>query len=1455
MVEGPTPRRWRRILLIGMGVLAFLVLAAVLVPLLLPSIAVRRQVEAALSKRFGGRPVRVASADFRWGRGLLVTGLEVGRREGEGEALLARAERLDVRFSPLDTARAAAGADVPLQALRIRGLEVWLTVDRQGRWNVEDLGGSGPDASGGLRARNVQVLDATVHVENRALGRTVQLTGVQASLGELVTTGQGYATFAAQVAGAKPGRIVFTATTNTADFADRSRLSGSLKAEWEDVAWSEALGMVQADARLARLLSRTSGRLSATFGPEAWQVEGAVEGRDLALADLGEDATIPQVVLGFQVRRSAADAPIDVDLVKFSAPGINLHLEGGRVRIVGSEIREADLVARTTLAWGPLVQTIAPLARLAERFERLDGSAGLVVRLAGTPDGLRLTGTLDLKDTRAIWPGVVRKEVNQGLVLDFEADAARDGAAPALRRATVRSDSARLSLAGRLPLPAPGGAWSLADASLEASATVADLGALAAQAPLLRRVLGGAETAGQAEARLVLAPQTREGQTALVATFSADLTQAGFASARREAKPVGMTAQLEGSAVVANDLGRASLETLRLRIDKAAVAWAGQAEWRAPIEGETSATGRFSGTVSVEGIESVGAILYPDRFSGEAAPVSGSAAIAVDLALREGRLEGMVEADLGAAAVRAGDYFVKPAGRDARARLTGRWTPPGAPGPAGEAGLLKGRAVLALPGAEVTIAGQSQLRFAVTTAEANPDGRSFTADVVGPVARVDVTAEAQDLGQALPLVPVLAQRVAGRLKGSAQATLRLIAVPKNLSLAASADLTDADVRFEGALMKARGMALEVRASAEIMPAPESENAPAFLCETKAEGRLGRSAMRLDGQVRLLAPETLSALGSLEQAEALVTNAALDVQATVEHEAALREAVPCLRPLYDWCNLEGVTALGATFRGTPLAGAVHLDASATDCRILQSRRAGIAKPAGVPATVALDLRFGQVPGEIVLEGLSVRLADGEIQASGRLFYDDPRLRRLAAPSAWLLRAKGRVPDMAAVAALFPARVADLQPTGGVTFDLSAAADSCGGALERCEVSFREAALMWLDRRIGLDGPISYDGARLATDGLHLAAGRTDVTLVAYVTDPGGAPQGSVFIRGKTVALEEVQTLVEETSERLSARASGPSAGGEAAAIVPVEETSARLARSVRQLLARARISGDIQLGEVTLSVKELGARYTLLGLATEWRLGDRRFDVPHFECDLNEGKVAGKLLLDFAEEPPVLSVAYTARDLAMGENLKPFIDRTFPGMQVFGRFTHTEVLTQELAEGSVPLGRGETVLTDGLLEGPGAPDYITALLPGLRLTTYRFNRMSNVFEHQPNGDVENRMIFDGQQYDIFMFGVSHADGTIKYTLGVDLSVSLGSQVWSRTLDQGKIPLMYYTGRIVGTQYVPPGPEIAYILPHELAYDVFVKRNLLFQLLAHLGEKPPDLGNPPPPPGRAPTTPEP
>lgn len=66
---------------------------------------------------------------------------------------------------------------------------------------------------------------------------------------------------------------------------------------------------------------------------------------------------------------------------------------------------------------------------------------------------------------------------------------------------------------------------------------------------------------------------------------------------------------------------------------------------------------------------------------------------------------------------------------------------------------------------------------------------------------------------------------------------------------------------------------------------------------------------------------------------------------------------------------------------------------------------------------------------------------------------------------------------------------------------------------------------------------------------------------------------------------------------------------------------------------------------------------------------------------------------------------------MADNLRPFVDRTFPGMQIFGTLSTRQTMTQPLAEGAV--GQGETVLTDGLMVGPGRPTTSPPSSPALR----------------------------------------------------------------------------------------------------------------------------------------------
>lgn len=1445
MSESTKPTRrhlWRALLIAAAALVTLAALGVVFLPLLLPASAVRRQVEGLLSERLGRR-VTIESAGFRWFEGLRCTGLQVARRGGNGEGLFARADSLTVGLGLLDAARAAWGSNVPMDVVRIKGLEVWLVRDDQGRWNAGDLAGGEP-----LRARSIQITDASVHVENQALDRSVTLTGVNGSIGELITTGQGYVRLAAEVPGPTPGRVVVTASTNTLDPARRDAMVGSLKADWSGVAWSEALGMVWADRAVQNLVRRTSGRLSATFGNGAWGIEGAIQadGVRLPLPGSESDLSIPHAVFGFQVARNTPDEPLRLNLVKFSSPGINMHLSGW-VKTRDVDRPEMDLHGVGTLAWAPLSQSIEPFRRFAERFERLDGCARLRFSLAGAAadKGLHLGGSVDLTDTRAVWRNILEKEIAEPLCFDLEATFQNDFSWVHIERADLKGEAGRVCSTARLPVSGGSeGDWSLRGASGELKAEVSDVRMLLAQIPWLRSALGRVNAEGPLEAHLKLSPGPADEEAAAWRVeLGADLTGMAVRGPERAHKPAGTEARLDASAFVTGGARLARVQAVTICLGDATLAWRGTAEHRRPAEKGASGTARFDGTLSVEAMEAAGAILMPGRFASEAPPLAGRASVGVEATLVEGQLEGTLEADLSQAAIRIGEYFRKPSGGAATAHLAGKWLP-------GERNYLDGRAVLDLPGARIAFQGKSQVRVA-TQEGGSDEAPRFLLVRWGPVMQLDVRARTEDLAGALALSPWSAARLGDCVAGPVQAHLKFSSTAERVRVGGDVDLTAAAVNVAQRLAKAKGMPLEVSLSADFTPRGGAGGEPAFLCAGGVAGRIGDSVVNASGRMEMAALPTPAALKSADQVAALLHHADAKVQGKWVHGEALRRAVPWLEPLYARWSLEGPTALTATFSGTPSRGEVHLDLEATHCRIRQagatpSRAETSVKPAGTPATLALDVRFGQVPGEVILEDCRMCLADATASVTGRLLFDDPRLLSLSAPAAWSLEVRGRAPDMATLAALSPAQVASLKPTGGVTFDVRVAGDVFGSSVERAELAFDEAGLEWLGKRVRLDGPVSYDGGRLASEGLRLGAGRSDVTLVVYVTDPADAPRGSVFVRGETIALEEVQTLVKETSERLAAWAGAPREG--AAAQRPVDEVPARLANRLRRLLSRAHVSGDIELGHVTLTIPDWKTTYEFLDLAAACRLDGSRFIMPRFQCKLNDGTVAGELALDFKGEAPVLSLSYEALDLEMRDNLRPFVDQTFPGMEASGRFTHRETMTRRLEEGTYPVGEGETVLTDGLLKGPSAPDYVTSLFPGLKLTTYHFNRMSNVFEHEADGTTQNRMIFDGKSYDIFIFGATRADGTIRYTLGVDLSVSLGSKVWTRMLDQGKIPLMHYTGRIVDTQYVPPGPEIRYVLPHELAYDVFIRRNLLVQLLAQLGEKPPKIERPPPSPAR-------
>jgi len=1493
--NGERRRRWswkRTVWLVACAV-ALVVVTLVALPGLLPDATVRQQLTAILTEHLG-RPVTVDSARLTWGDGLVATGLRIGRRHGDGH--LATADRLTVRLDVLNAARAAAGHDVPLKAVRIEGLELWLILDAEGRLNVEDLAGREP-----VKINSVQASDATIHFENRRAGRSLTFQNVHASLGELASTGHGYVSLSADLGGpagdgeeasetAKPGHLVLTANLDRLDFGSKANVPGSFKAEWTDIAWPDVAAVAELGPRLAGIFSRTSGRMSASFGRDAWAAEGAVQAADLALASgTGADAvTIPQAILGFQLRRTSAAAPLTISLAKFSAPGIDLKASG-ELHIERSApepdagpgnapwtIRHADLQAEGVIAWVALLQSVEPLGSMAKRFDRIGGKARLDLRVTTSPEGLHLTGWADLTDTLMVWAGVLNKTERQRLRLDVDAVCAPDLAEVDLERLELTTDAGRIRASGHLPLAAllkaappgeePGLGRRLAGANLTAHAEIQDADALLALLPALGAPLKGLRPAGALTLDVACAPaQDADAPSDALPTWTAkvrgDLTAMMLAGTAQTRKPIGVPATFSARIDLVPDARRSNVREFRIDLGKGTLAWRGSARIDWPRKKDERPVGRFEGTLGVSGAEAIGAIIAPDRFAQDPPPLAGGATFTVEADLAEGRLRNRMEADLQQMAVRVGDYFAKPIGLPATLAVTSFWH-------TGTWSQVEAEAHLTLPGARIDAQanGVLDLKWLDLTADRAPDAEpdpKASADAGRPAEKrkptsainvtllptttLNVRARVSDLAKASELSPLLKRSLKGyRAAGRAEGTLALTMRKQTLELSGSLDLTHTDLDVGRYLKKPAGRALTVNLEAEFAPAPQG---PVTVRLTNVKVQLGDSVVQADGWVRLDQDALASPLRGAALIAAVLDEADLKVHADWTHSPALRRSLPWLEPLYDRCRLEGPTVWSLSFSGTPTCGRLRLDVDATDCRIAAAGlteadgahgdRPAVLKPPGTKATVGLDVRYGEVPGEMVVDRLELNLADATASAEGRLLFDDPRLVLLERPTAWTLRVRGRVPDSRLVASLLPAHLADLKPGGAVTLDVKAAADAKAAELESCHLTFDKARIEWLGKTVRLDGPIDYNHQRLKTgDGLALTVGGSDLTLVAYIAHPNDDPTGSLLVRGKALDLNEAQELIRRTAQRLAARDDAATADGKAGR--SGRSLSDRLARRVQRLLAGARLSADIQIDRVSLVIPEWKARYDLTDLAAEGRLADGRFVMSRFTCALNEGTVSGEMALDFQRDVPVLSVAYDARGLKMAENLKPFIDSTFPGMQVFGSLSTRAAFTQALEEGARSVGRGETVLTEGLLEGPGAPDYITRLLPGLKLTRYHFNQMSNVYENKPNGDADNRMLFDGKSYDLYIFGVTHPDGRTSYKLGVDLSVSLGSKTISRTLDQGKLPLMHYTGRIVGGRFAEQ--QISYVLPHEFAYDVFIRRNVLLQLIRRIGEAEPEIKRP-------------
>ena len=1406
MADRETPTTRARVLKWLAGLLALLLVAAavglVFLPDLLPAPTVRRKVAAILSERLG-RPVTVASARLDWRDGLTARGVRIDRLDGEGR--LAEVDRLAVLFGPADAARAAAGAETRFRSIRFDGLELWLVMDEDGRLNVADLL-EGDAIDVGV----VQVGSARVHFHNRRTGGRLDFENVDASVGELADTANGYVSLSADlcrepvdppVAGPadapapRCGRMVLTANIDRRRTGPDGLPVGSVKAEWSDLPWDRLWAAVAPESPAAGLLRRTSGRMSATLAETTWSAEGAVEAVDLAWpgrGSAGPTSLLPEAILGFRIHRAAAAPHVALDTLTLSAPGLNLKADGTVAPArppagegAGDEAEPSwttpavNLSAGGTVSWGPLSRGVAPLRSVLDRFDPLGGKARLGLKVGMDGDEFVLTATADLGDTVMVAPGWFEKQEGDPLTLALEGKCDRGFRTPAAVDVALETAGAAMQVRVLPPLealrdvladpredeaPWPARLARLAGERTTAEITVEEVPPLLALVPPLKDRLSAVDVSGKCRAKLVVQPVggAPEGEAQRVAApggrerlvspdvwtavLHADLTEAGVTPTAPGAprKPKGTPGTLDADAVLWPGFRRSDIRRLEVRLGEGRIIWDVGDEARnmalARDSDETSTgdarkpgaridwprkegeqpVGRFKGRLVVQGLEKIGAILAPEAFEGTP-PIAGDIVFKRDemeAGLSQGRFDAVLRARLDRMSLQLDPFLDMDAGSPAAIREliiecdTARWN------------RVLASATVDLPGAQVAVLGKAVLADGRprpgAPVPAAPSPFPAVLNRFAPNSNVKITASVSDLAKAAEVSPMLADAVAkGRAAGSASGRVLLSRGRQALQGTVSLDLTGLDLDLPGRLKKPRGRRLIAAVEGSKAWGPGGRR---HVHLHKAEVCLDESRTALTGLVRLDWPALTAAGEFATRLAAAVRDADVQAEGDWQHGPALADMLPWLAPLRARGGLRGTSRWTLALKGSPTRGRLDLNVDATDCRVSAAPRgeraeAVTVKAAGTPASVNLTVRYGEVPGEVNVEDVHLHLADATATASGRLLFDDPRFLAPSRPAAWTLSVDGRVPDAAILASLLPWRLADLEPRGAVDLALRAAADVRGSEVQSCRLRFDDVRLRWLEREIRLDGAVAYDHESLETDGLSLKAGESDVRIVTYIARPSEDPTGSVIVRGPMLDVEEVLEMIRRTSASLARDANAADeTDADKAPAPPADGLGAR----IRRLLAAAHLSADVRLDRVAVVNPKWNSRYELEGLEAEGRLADRHLVLPRFACRLNDGTATGRLRLDFRQAPPLLHVAYDARDLQIRENLKPFINRTFPGMQVNGTLTTRATRTQPLAAGTHPVGGGETILTDGLLQGPSAPDYVTADRKSTRLNSSHYS---------------------------------------------------------------------------------------------------------------------------------------
>ncbi|NIA21380.1 MAG: hypothetical protein GWP05_05300, partial [Anaerolineaceae bacterium] len=1405
--------------------------------------------------------VRVEDCSLGWFSGLRVGRLRVASASGSLEEPLLSINGLHLKYQPWELIGALTAERPNLGRAVIEWVSIRVVRDPGGKLDLLKSTAPAPDFE------SIKVLDGMVYLLDLQAGTQRYVSQLRVKVGRLSRSEKAYVTGSGRLHfpavpkdGQSPvaegeaipqeedlipsGVISLSGMLDHFDLNNVAGIIGGCDIEWKDVNVGYFLPQGRAPAGLLPAIDAPTGGQVTLAIDEAdlIEVEGSVSASQLIVKAPGgqKRVNLGHLTVGFigSYNKASGDA-------KFKP--VQVSGAGSAVRVSGELHRAADgawngeLKVGGTLSWAPLKEGLPPLGEVLAPVAVATGTAkieDLTITVADSVARLK-AGSINLDRTEVMWKPWFEKPSNRRARL--KVDARIDLAARDIQYAEVlllvgdevetggKKFAAEVSLAARTGTAAADKGESEAGRSAGRKLTidleVPEVALLSRHMPAAALLVEKLQATGTLAAQVTVWADTDD----LAVSAKVDGNGLSLRKGAGAGKPRGKFLAAEVRGRLKGPQGRPEFNFAELRLEDGTVTWRGNLSLR-PGDGDKPPRTVFSGRLDARGVQQWVRLLRPFlSWKGLSLALVGN--LQCDL---EGYVDGReffldLQADAARASIElnksakaraaTGRLMVKPLGEPAGGQVTAVYL-------FGQDRLLLKRFVAHLGDSTIMLKGRID--------EAKKLVMSDRPDHAPPCElQAEVTSDSVD--KLLDNLPSLESLVRAYGVGGGLRWRGSVSIGERTRVTSLLDLTDTVYTVPGELTKTAGLKQTI--GLDVHWPSDSPDKVTELTVAKLAAVTGSSKVDLGGLVSV-DREVLASPASPAALRHAVRSVDLRGRVNLIQGDSLRRYSRLWRRWSQRYDIEGSASAALQVSGTRDGGRIHFVVDGTAASFQYGMRASAGgpgesrmarflfgeatrKPAGTRARVELTLKTTEMAGEMALEGAILDVADTHLTCSGTIYAKGRLPGSLSDVNGYVLRLEGKSAQLARLAQLLPMPgLRRLDPQGGVEFSVDVAGDPYSFELRDGKFIFDKAHLKYRGSVISIDGRLAVGRRRLTADGLSVAVGESSIVLAADIARPFNAPKGRLALTGEYLDLDKVlKTFGIEQIDQ-----SRPIIG-----IPAFWPPTARL-------LGRMEVSGHLAFDRLKWT-DDKSVHYDWSAFASDFRLADGQLVADRFKAVMLGGVVIGRVAADFREANPWLKVGYDARNLKAGPGLTALVKRQFPSLTIQGAGNSTYQARQRMfataEQFNYPVGLTRFEALDGTIVGPVAPQWLAALFPGLKLSRYAFRKMESITRLRADGRAESDMLFDGVPYSLYIAGYTEADGTARYSLGVDLFNSLQGDEAARSLEQGRIPMLYFTGKIVGSEW--GDQRVDYKLAPDVAYDLFLRRNLFFKILSVAGEK--------------------